>query len=596
MANAKSAIASGGGTRMGVRRPMLSLRPGGINIPFFGTHIAHKAQAQVADMALVSAVTSADNFQNTGHPLARQFRQLAADAPLRYLSTPIDAQKTETLIMKADSELSAGGVGASAAAQMLKSISDMRTALPFAMALVPSIVKALQPGVRGLDASQLADLLWSVAVLRVRAPELNCLLAPIFDALLAEDMTSLSSNKIAGLLWSVATLQDEAPMLTQLLPFLFPATIKHTADVSPQDACTIMWALAMLRPRWKMLQVEELPALVALLATRFLEKQDEVDGRTATGMLWVVVRLDDLLDASKTEELVDVVIKLFRRVVGELNGRSMRIVARNLLTLAARHDILNVDAVAAMYDRVAELAGSLSHAEVTEILWCAKLLGKGTQWPRKYFNALRDDVFRNAGKFTLDQASRVLSAQEAVPDSWSDAEVKDAITKRVLDISPDLSDRVIAASLPRFFWALVRMGQPREEVFTLLKKRYANRDDVRRCLSMSGVAGRRALWWAAVTADVDHKYDFLCFMFEDRFHKELDFIMNNFEFYERDPDIDLRELFNMPPTRTRYLKGLTLDRVFWDGSLGPDVVQKYDEVLKRKCQPGWNDDFMRHGY
>lgn len=598
MANTKGAFATGRGTNMGVRNSVFFLRPGGSRMPIVGPHFARRVHAQVADMALTSAVTGADQFQNTGQPLAQQVRQLAAEAPLGYFDKPVDVHKAETLLMKADAALSTGGVGASAAAEMLKGIAEMRTALPVAMVLVPSLVKALQPGVRGLDASQLADLLWSVAALRVRAPELKSLLTPILDSLLAEDLTGLSSEKIAGLFWSVATLHGEAPVLTQLLPFLLRAMHGHTSDASPQDACTTLWALTMLRTRWWMLPSEELPVIAAFLVNRFIERKDEVDGRTIAGMLWVMVRIDDLLDESKTVELVDALIMLFKEKVNQLPGRSMRIVARNLLTLAARHDIAKVDAVAAMYDRVAEMAGGLSQADVTEILWFAKLLGKDTTWPKKYFQALRDDVLRNAGKFTLDQASRVLSAQEAVPTAWKDAEVKDAIVERVLDIEPDLSDKVIAASLPRLFWAIVRMGRPDEKLFVVLNKRYADRDNVRRCLSMSGMAGRRALWWAAVTADEEHRHNFLCYMFEDRLMVDVDFIRGYtpHHAFEREPDttVDV-ELFDISPAQHKHIRALKLDRMFWDGSLGPDVAQKYDLVAKRKF-PTRNDDAMRDGY
>lgn len=146
---------------------------------------------------------------------------------------------------------------------MMWSIAALRDKAPeIAQELVPPLVQAALADTEWTAQRHLGRVIWATATLHEREPDMLRLLPVLMDS--AEGrLPQLNAHNVANVLWSIATLREESPELQGLIPGLVSRAKEVQGDFNRQHAGNIVWAADTLKKEASILQ-QLVPAMAKI--------------------------------------------------------------------------------------------------------------------------------------------------------------------------------------------------------------------------------------------------------------------------------------------------------------------------------------------
>eukprot|EP00419_Tripos_fusus_P050811 CAMPEP_0172839652 /NCGR_PEP_ID=MMETSP1075-20121228/28716_1 /TAXON_ID=2916 /ORGANISM="Ceratium fusus, Strain PA161109" /LENGTH=374 /DNA_ID=CAMNT_0013683333 /DNA_START=37 /DNA_END=1158 /DNA_ORIENTATION=- len=187
----------------------------------------------------------------------------------------------KALIKRVDRMLLVGGVNCRSTCNIFWSVAKLRSKLPEAQQLVPSLVEALKlHSALDFDSQGLANSLWSCATLRLPRNQTGELLPLLAEGVFMH-MDAMKAQELANIFWATAVMKHDAPELLDLMPTLQEGLPCLHEKMNPQEVANVIWALGQTR-----LQVavdfQSLKLLIAS-AAKFL---DRFNGQELANLCW----------------------------------------------------------------------------------------------------------------------------------------------------------------------------------------------------------------------------------------------------------------------------------------------------------------------
>ena len=216
------------------------------------------------------------------------------------------------------------------------SFDDHCWASPVLERLVQRAKKATASG--ELDLSGIVNLMWAVAKLGKRLPELLEILEMLSEVALKR-LPDMNSQHVANIIWASATLRRDAPALRHVVPRLVERLPSLAGQLKPQDVSNIVWAAATLKDDSSDPFRDVFPLLLEVAEDCFQRMTPQAMSNT----IWSLARLDK--DSPEATRVLQACASSATAIAGEMNGQEMANACQGL-ALCGVTDMAFLNAVA----------------------------------------------------------------------------------------------------------------------------------------------------------------------------------------------------------------------------------------------------------